>query len=201
MVQRRRAGAQQEGVLRFRSWLWPLSHLGLTGLGGRVTKGRAAGGTQPPSGYLKALSEVKLAATGGKTCQLRWACVHHAATANLDATQTLRLTTAPLKEQRGECGENATAAPTRCMKSNPTLQVDKLNLPVSTIKMNQLISSDVHKSRKWGENKLRNQAGCNHLATCVVFLVNLSVLLSSFYIHLNNHMPECHSSNYVFNTF
>lgn len=41
------AGGQKEGVLRFRAWR-SLSHLGLTGLGGWVTAGHAAGGTQRP---------------------------------------------------------------------------------------------------------------------------------------------------------
>lgn len=43
-----RAGRRSErGVLRFRTWCG-LSHLGLTGLGGWVTTGHAAGGTQRP---------------------------------------------------------------------------------------------------------------------------------------------------------
>lgn len=43
-----RAGRRSErGVLRFRAWRG-LSHLGLTGLGGWVTAGHAAGGTQRP---------------------------------------------------------------------------------------------------------------------------------------------------------
>ena len=42
------AGRRSErGVLRFRTWCG-LSHLGLTGLGGWVTTGHAAGGTQRP---------------------------------------------------------------------------------------------------------------------------------------------------------
>lgn len=43
-----RAGRRSErGVLRFRTWRG-LSHLGLTGLGGRVTTGQAAGGSPRP---------------------------------------------------------------------------------------------------------------------------------------------------------
>lgn len=43
-----RVGRRSErGVLRFRAWRG-LSHLGLTGLGGWVTTGHSAGGTQRP---------------------------------------------------------------------------------------------------------------------------------------------------------
>ncbi len=55
-----RAGRRSErGVLRFRTWRG-LSHLGLTGLGGWVTSGHAAGGTQRPGFHLRRRNTLSL---------------------------------------------------------------------------------------------------------------------------------------------
>lgn len=78
------AGGHKEGVWRFRARLWPLSHSGLTGLGGGVTEGHATGWDMAAFWVFgNTQSEVKRATTGVRTRQRSWARVHRAATANL----------------------------------------------------------------------------------------------------------------------